>query len=200
MRHQAIKYTTIALTSILCIVIICNVIVIVVSKGKCYSSIEEIPHSTYGLLLGTGRSSAPSPYYDARIQAAIDLYKAGKVDYIVISAENLYPNYNEVDSMVTALSNAGIDIDRVLIDAHGTNTYASLQHLGKVGYRQSITIISQHFHNQRAIFYGALLFKQTPIAYNAQDTNIWYWNIYCVIRESLARTKAVVILPYLLFS
>lgn len=198
MQHKAIKYTTIALNITLCIVIICNVIVIVTSRSRCYSSTEEIPHSTYGLLLGTGRSSAPSPYYDARVQAAIDLYKAGKVNYIVISAENLYPDYNEVDSMVTALSNAEVYV--ALIDAHGTNTYASLQHLGKVGYRQSVTIISQHFHNQRAIFYGALLFEQTPIAYNAQDTNIWYWNIYRVIRESLARTKAVVILPYILIS
>lgn len=181
--------------AIVAFIVACNFLVNQVSKGKCYDRIDSIPHSTYGILLGTGRKSTPSPYYDARVQGAIDLYKAGKIDYVVISGENLYPDYQEVDSMAAAMEQAGVPI--AIIDFNGTNTYTSLNSFGDVfGYRDRLTIISQSFHNQRAVFYGALLFKETPIAYNVQDTNIWYWNVWRYIRETLARTKAVLFIPY----
>ncbi len=172
------------------VIVACNIIVVVVSKGRCYDDINAIPYNTYGLLLGTGRSNKPSPYYDARLQAARDLFHAGKVDSIVVSAENLYADYNEVDSMVVALKTAGVPV--AFVDYHGTDTYASLHTFGEVlGYSSPPTIISQHYHNQRAVFYGALLFRESPVAYNAADTDIWYWNLRRVLRESLARTKAV---------
>ena len=188
--QRTVKLLFVLLVTIATTILVSNIIVVVVSKGRCYDDINAIPHNTYGLLLGTGRSSKPSPYYDARIQAAIDLYHAGKVDSIVVSAENLYVGYNEVDSMVAALETAGVPVASV--DYHGTDTYASLHTFGEVlGYFSPPTVISQHYHNQRAVFYAATLFHEPTIAYNAADTDIWYWNFHRVLRESLARTKAV---------
>lgn len=176
------------------IVIVCNLIVLLVSDGQCYKNINAIPHHTFGLLLGTGRDSAPSPYYDARVQAAIDLYRAGKIDYVIISGENLYPDYHEVDSMALAMQKAEVPI--ASIDYHGTNTYKSLSAIGNTfGHSIDITIISQQFHNQRAIYYGSLLFNETPIGFDAKDTDIWYWKVWQVTRELLARTKAVLAIP-----
>lgn len=195
MKQSIAKPVGIVLIVIATTILISNILVVVVSKGRCYDDTDAIPHSTYGLLLGTGRSSKPSPYYDARVQAAIDLWQAGKVDSIVVSGENLYADYNEVDSMVAALETAGVPV--AFVDYHGTDTYASLHTFGEVfGYSSSPTIISQHYHNQRAVFYGALLFRESPAAYNAADTDIWYWNLRRVLREVLARTKAVLAMPY----
>ena len=187
-------------SSILTIVVESNIIVTQVSKGKYYDDVVAVPHNEFGMLLGTGRRSAPSPYYDARVQAVIDLYKAGKIDYVIVSGENLYDDYKEVDSMLADLKKADIPVEA--IDYHGTSTFASLNTHGDVfGYSYpSLTIISQHFHNQRAIFYGAILFDETPIAYNAKDTYIWYWKIWQFCRETLARTKAVILLPYTVIS
>lgn len=194
MKRRVAQLLGIALIVIVAIVIVSNVCVAVVSKGKCYDDVNTVPHNTYGLLLGTGRSSAPSPYYDARLQAAIDLYQAGKVDSIVVSGENLYADYNEVDSMVAALERAGVPV--AFVDYHGTDTYASLHTFGDFfGRSSSPTLISQHYHNRRAVFYGAFVFRETPIAYNAADTDIWYWNLHRVLREVLARTKAVLTIP-----
>jgi len=199
MKQRITKLVGIALIVMVAVIVACNIIVVVVGKGRCYDDINAIPHNTYGLLLGTGRSSKPSPYYDARVQAAIDLYHAGKVDYIVVSGENLHADYNEVDSMVAALETAGVPVASV--DYHGTDTYASLHTFGKVlGDSTPPTIISQHYHNQRAVFYGALLFCESPIAYDAADTDIWYWNLRRVLREVLARTKAVFAMPYYLLN
>ena len=193
--NRTVKLLVILSAIALVAIVVCNITIVVLSKGRCYGDINAIPHNTYGLLLGTGRSNKPSPYYDARLQAAIDLYRAGKVDGIVVSAENLHTDYNEVDSMVTALETA--DVPVAFVDYHGTDTYTSLHTFGNVfGYSVPPTIISQHYHNQRAVFYGALLFREPPIAYNAADTDIWYWNLRRVLREVLARTKAVLATPY----
>ena len=195
MRYKLIILLSSFLVAILLLVVTCNVIVVSVSTGKCYDDIDAIPHRTFGLLLGTGRSSVPSPYYDARIQAAIDLYHAGKIDAVIISGENLYDDYYEVDSMVTTLKELGVPIK--MVDPYGTDTYTSLRRIGGFGeYLNSMTIISQHFHNQRAVYYGSFLYEETPIAYNAKDTNIWYWDIWRLCRESLARTKAVLMLLF----
>lgn len=176
---------------LLALIIACNIIIASVSSGKCYDNIDAIPHRSYGLLLGTGRSANPSPYYEPRLKATIDLHRAGKIDSVIVSGENLYEDYYEVDSMVVALKAAGVPIR--LIDPYGTDTYTSLRRVAALdGTATSMTIISQHFHNQRAVFCGSLLYDEAPIAYNAQDTDIWYWDIWRLVRESLARTKAVI--------
>ena len=195
MKRTLLIIFSVLLTIIAAIVIACNAIVIQASRGKCYDDIDAIPHRTYGLLLGTGRSANPSPYYEPRLQAAIDLHRAGKIDSVIVSGENLYEDYYEVDSMVVALKDAGVPIQS--IDHYGTDTYTSLRRVAALeGESASLTIISQHFHNQRAIYYGSLLYNETPIAYNAQDTDIWYWDIWRLVRESLARTKAILATPF----
>lgn len=188
MKHTIAVILSIVIATI--VVVACNVLVIQVSKGKCYDDIGIIPHRTYGLLLGTGRSAAPSPYYDARLQATKDLFHAGKIDSVIVSGENLYEDYYEVDSMVVALKNSGVPIR--MVDPYGTDTYTSMRRLGDFeGISTSVTIVSQHFHNQRAIFYGTMLYKEAPIAFDAKDTDIWYWDIWRYFRETLARVKAV---------
>jgi SanA protein len=131
------------------------------------------------------------------VQAAIDLYHAGKIDAVIVSGENLYDDYFEVDTMVAAMKEANVPVQ--LIDPYGTTTYTSLRRVKTLDdYRKGdITIISQHFHNQRAIFYSALIFEKPLIAYDAVDTDIWYWNVWRFVREELARTKAVLMLPFI---
>lgn len=187
---KTIKICGILLGIGLAIIVACNVIVVHVSSGKCYDDIDAIPQRTFGLLLGTGRSSDPSPYYDARVEAAIELLKNGKIDRLIISGEELYPDYNEIDSMAAAVLAACPETE-IIDDRNGTNTYASLSNLKKIIPGNELTIISQSYHNQRAVFYGTVVCRETLIAYNAKDTDIWYWDIWRFIRESLARTKAV---------
>ena len=115
MKRKSIIILSIVTAILLAIVLACNLLVVRVSKGKCYDDIDAIPHNTFGLLLGTGRSSKPSPYYEARVQAAIDLYKAGKIDYIIVSGENLYDDYNEVDSMLADLKKQIFRLKRLII-------------------------------------------------------------------------------------
>lgn len=184
------------------IVLVCNIVVLAVARGRCFSDIKDVPHCTYGILLGTGRSAAPSPYYDARVQAAIALLQSKKIDTLMISGENQYADYYEVDSMAIAILVAVPDA-ALLYDTQGVDTYTSMVNAGNAftslraacedtnSYATPCLIISQHFHNQRAVFYGSLLFQQPPVAYDAADTQDLWWRTRNLLRECLARTKAV---------
>lgn len=177
------------------VAVLCNILVLSLSSGRCYDQVDQIPHSTYGILLGTGRTFEPSPYYNARVQAAIDLYQAGKIDFIFISGEDDMEGYNEVAEMALALSQV-VPADRMMIDNMGVNTWTSLDNFGDVfGYSSSVTIISQKFHNQRAVYMGRQLYDGPTVAYNAQNTdNIWLV-LFHALRESMARTKEVLLTP-----
>jgi len=173
-------------------VFVCNCAVLGVSKGVYYNTPKDIPHCDYGILYGTGRSAAPSPYYQARINAAIDLLQAKKISALIISGENQYCDYNEVDSMAADIRAAVQDAE-IYLDYDGTSTIATLKNAGdKFGYRSTYTMISQHFHNQRALYYGSLLFDNIPCAFDAADTQQWGWKLRNEIREILARTKCVI--------
>ena len=177
------------------IIVASNIVVLTISNGRCYDDVNIVPHANYCLLLGTGRSHDPSPYYDARVQAAIELYQAGKVDLIYISGENDIRDYHEVDQMAKDIHSIIPDAP-IMLDYNGTNTWQSLNNLGNtLGYHSSVTIASQKFHNQRAVFLGSVLFRKTPIAYNATDTKDFWWSLFSFVRESLARTKEVLMLP-----
>lgn len=80
----------------------------------------------------------------------------------------------------------------VYLDYAGTDTYSSLVNTVRCfGLNNSYTIISQHFHNQRALFLADKFLSSSTIAYDAPDTRSSYWVIRNLFREYLARVKAV---------
>ena len=65
----------------------CELAVLSASNGRVYSDVDEIPHREVGLLLGTspkGRRGGVNMFYNYRIDAAVALYDAGKVDRLII--------------------------------------------------------------------------------------------------------------------
>ena len=186
-------FIIVCLTLLICalaMIAVCNIVVIKSSDERCYDDINAIPHATYGLLLCTGSNSVQDPLYQARVKAAIDLYEAGKVDYILISGENLYDDYAELDSMVVAMMEHDIPIAG--IDELGKNTLVSLQNIGlQTGYCDSITVISQRFQNVRAIYYAGKMFDPCPIAFNVDNPEKWYSQLFRMCGEWLIRTKVV---------
>lgn len=173
-------------------ILVCNGIICLKSFGKCYNKVDSVPPSVFGVLLGTGCSSDSSPYYDARIQAAVDLWDAGKIKMLIISGENLYEDYNEVDSMAADIKERTLYQLPIALDYKGTDTYSSLINIAhRFGFDNSYIIISQHFHNQRAVFLADKILSSHTIAYDAPDTRNIYWRTRNITREWLARIKAV---------
>jgi len=166
--------------------------------GKLYSNIDSIPYNKTGLLLGTSKylpGNYVNPYYDHRIQAAVKLIKAGKIKYLIISGDNATRYYNEPEMMRRDVERAGIDSAVIYLDYAGFRTYDSMIRLKEIFGQDSVTVISQQFHNERAIYISTRE-GIAAIGFNARDIdNNQSLGFRVQLREKLARVK--VFLDYL---
>ncbi len=162
------------------------------AQGKLHDDVQSIPHNKVGLLLGSNRelpSGRQNPYYYYRINAAIELFNAGKIDYILASGDNHIVSYDEPTFMMEDLIKAGVPKDRIYLDFAGFRTLDSVVRCKEVFGESNITVISQQFHNERAI-YIAERKGLNAIGFNAQDVNARA-GAYTNAREKLARVKMI---------
>lgn len=163
------------------------------SKDKTFSSPTEVPTHKTGLLLGTAaqlRGGYDNPYYVARIEATVALFKAGKIEKLIISGDNSKADYDEPSTMRRDLINAGVDSSKIYLDYAGFRTLDSVVRAKKVFGQDSVVIISQRFHNERAIY----LAKQegvNAIGFNASEVE-GRAGLKTNIREYFARVKVFV--------
>lgn len=171
----------------------CNAIVKHSAKGRLYSNVQEIPYRQVGVLLGTSPNIAngtPNRYYHHRIEAAANLYFAHKISYILISGDNHRHGYNEPEEMRQSLIALGLPDSVITLDYAGFRTYDSMVRAHKVFGQRSITVISQYWHNERAVFIA----KQKgmdAIAFNAQDVSYRREYLKNHLREVFAKVKVV---------
>ena len=91
-------------------------------------------------------------FFKYRIDAAEDLYNAGKIKYILISGdENSLDGINEPECMKDSLVARGIPENVIFLDGKGFRTLDSVVRMSKVFGVRTFTIISQRFHNERAL-------------------------------------------------
>ena len=168
-----------------------NYIVADKTRPQIYADVNAIPRNKVGLLLGTakytdkGRNIVNS-YYQNRIDAAVALYMARKVDFIIVSGD-ASPYYNEPAIMKLDLIARGVPSNRIYMDNAGFRTLDSILRCRDIFGQDHFTIISQEFHNQRAV-YIANNKRVTTVAYNAADGDT-FWDV--TIREKLARVKMI---------
>ena len=181
----------------LCLVImlLCNQIVVNNAKGKVFSDIDSIRYNKVGLLLGTtpqARLTRITNYFFIyRIDATERLYKAGKIEKILISGdENSLDGINEPECMRASLVARGVPDSVIVLDGKGYRTINSLINANKVYGLKSFTIISQEFHNERAIYQAEHLGLdiENVQAYNAEMPKARRAFITS-IREYFARVK-----------
>lgn len=163
-----------------------------VAKDYVYGNTDEIPYKKVGLLLGTnpiGPSGGPNYYFTYRIEAAVRLYEAGKISCILVSGDNHSKDYDEPKCMKEALMGKGIPESVIYLDYAGFRTLDSIIRAKEIFGQDSFTIISQKFHNERAI-YLARHYGISAIGFNAKDVRMAATNLKIAIgRESMARVK-----------
>lgn len=158
-----------------------------------YNNVDEIPYNEVGLILGTSSlttSGTRNPFFTNRIQAASMLYRKGKIDYILVSGDNRHASYNEPRQMINALMREGIPRDRIVADFAGFSTLDSIARASRVFMLRNVTVISQGFHNERALFI-ANKESMHAIGFNARDPNSKLNHISVYIREIFARFKCI---------
>jgi SanA protein len=163
------------------------------SQEWLFKDVNRMPNNQVGLLLGTSVKTIngqPNQYFTNRINAAFDLYMANKIDSIIVSGDNSNLNYNEPAFMRSALIEKGVPDSKIILDYAGFSTIDSIIRARKVFGQKKFTIISQKFHNQRAIFI-AQKNGIDAIAYNAKAIS-FKKSPRVYMREILARAKATI--------
>ncbi len=146
------------------------------SRKYIYSSLEEIPYNDVALVLGTSKylyNGQINMYFKFRMDAAYELYKSGKVKFILVSGDNRYRSYNEPRQMRLDLIRLGVDKKHIFLDFAGFRTRDSIIRANKVFELSNFTIVSQPFHNERAILIARQK-KINAIAYNAHNVRKLY--------------------------
>ena len=172
---------------------VCNRKVNKCAEGRMYQNVSEIPYRRVGLVLGTTPKNAkgiPNLYYRYRMEAAAELYHAGKVSYLIVSGDNHKREYNEPECMRKSLIALGVPDSVIYSDFAGFRTFDSMVRCKEVFGQDSVTVISQRWHNQRAV-YIAQHKGLDAIAYNANDVDMKWWYVKSHTREMLAKVKVV---------
>ena len=177
-------------------VLICNYWVIKFSKDKTYSDIDKLPSNDIALVLGAnpyiqGKTKKyKNRYFENRLVAAAELYHAGKVKHFILSGDNGRKDYDEPTEMKAGLMKRGIPAKAITLDYAGFRTLDSVVRCKEVFQQKKFTIVSQEFHNYRALFLAgkngidAIAFNAKTVPYRSSRRKM-------KIREYLARTKAV---------
>jgi SanA protein len=123
------------------------------------------------------------------MEAAARLYREGKVKYLILSGNNDSEYYNEPNDMKRCLLRMGVPSEVMMLDYAGFRTFDSILRCKEVFKQQRFTIVSQGFHNARALFL-AKHYDLNAVAFAAQDAPEVY-SFKTLIREYLARPRAI---------
>lgn len=163
------------------------------SEKFIFDDVHNLPDCKTALVLGTSKTlqnGNPNPYFTKRIKATAELYKSGKIRAIIVSGDNSVKGYNEPEQMKLDLIAEGIPAEIIFEDFAGFRTLDSVVRAKEIFEQNKIIIVSQQFHNERAIY----LAQQNGIeafGYNAKDVNRKF-GFTTNIREKLARVKVFV--------
>ena len=163
------------------------------AAGRVYSDVEEVPAREYGMVPGTSRlvhGKYLNTYFYNRIRAAVGLYRAGKIRKIIVSGDNSRTEYNETGDMARELIAEGVSPEDVLSDYAGFRTLDSVVRARNLFGATEITVISQRFHCERAI-YLASEHGIDAVGFEADEHAPQATRIRLSVREAFARVLAV---------
>jgi len=162
------------------------------STAFVHDDVAELPACKTGLVLGCSKftpNGRLNLYFKYRIQKAAELYKAGKVKHLIVSGDNHKDTYDEPTDMKNALVELGVPQERIICDFAGFSTLDSVVRADKIFGQKRLIVVSQDFHNKRAVFIGRSKGMEL-YGLNAKSVYVSYSRM-TLLREALARVKTL---------
>ncbi|MCS6814222.1 MAG: YdcF family protein [Cyanobacteria bacterium] len=160
-----------------------------------YESPQQVPNERVAIVFGAGvwADGTPTPMLADRIQAAVALYRLGRVQKLLMTGDNSTIYYDEVTTMKRYAMDLGIPEQDITLDYAGFSTYESCYRARDIFGIKAAVLVTQRFHLPRAVY----TCRQMGIAAIGLATPDWevygrrlirYYNT----REILAVTKALI--------
>ena len=150
---------------------------------------DDVPRTDVAVVFGAGLwDGEPSPYLAHRLDAAARLYRAGRIEVVLVTGDNSRKDYDEPDAMRAYLVRHGVPDARIVSDYAGFDTWDSCVRAKRIFGVDEAVLISQDFHIRRAV---ALCQEAGVTSYGvgvaARHDVTWY---YGGVRELFAAGKA----------
>ncbi|MFG2357668.1 vancomycin high temperature exclusion protein [Streptomyces sp. NPDC048521] len=160
-----------------------------VSTADRLRTIADVPHTEVAVVFGAGLwDGEPSPYLAHRLDAAVTLYRAGRIEVVLVTGDNSREDYDEPDAMRAYLTKHGVPDARIVSDYAGFDTWDSCVRAKKIFGVDRAVLVSQGFHIRRAVaLCEAAGIDSYGVGVAAEHDVTWY---YGGAREVFAAGKA----------
>ena len=186
------RVLAVAVGLVIAAVAIPNLVVLLGGRGPVTSDPGRVPHAQAALVLGAQvkPDGTPSDMLIDSIRAGEDLYRAGRVDKLLLSGDHSRRDYDEVGTMRRIMLADGIPAGDIFTDHAGFDTWDSAQRAKRVFDVDRAVVVTQRFHMARALFdarHAGL--KVTGFAADRRDYGKVMGRLR--VREAAARVKAL---------
>ncbi|MEV6396744.1 ElyC/SanA/YdcF family protein [Streptomyces sp. NPDC051907] len=152
-------------------------------------TVADVPPQEVAVVFGAGLlNGRPTPYLAHRLDAAAELYRAGKVKVVLVTGDNSRAEYDEPDAMRTYLAERGVPDGQIVSDYAGFDTWDSCVRAKKIFGVDRAVLVTQGFHIRRAVALCRTAGVESYGVGVAEPHDVtWY---YGGVREILAGGKA----------
>lgn len=154
--------------------------------------VTGIPPGRVAVVFGAGllRDGSPTAVLRDRVQQAVNLYFAKKVEKLLMSGDNRFDNYNEPEAMHQYALGLGVPEEDIVLDYAGRSTYDTCYRAKTIFGLKHAVLVTQKFHLPRAIFLCNMLgLDATGVESDMRPylrSSLFWWNA----RELLATIQA----------
>lgn len=187
LRRHVTHLALLVVTSFLAAIVAVSILAalasgVMASWGKAYASadVDRLPSVDVGLVLGTlvysGHFRGPNPTFVRRLDAAVELWRAGKVRYLIVSGNGEDKTQDEPTVMRDFLVQRGVPAEAIYRDHAGLRTMTSIVRARDIYGQKRLIVVSQDDHVSRALFLARHLGVEAW-GYNAPDgalPPLWY--------------------------
>lgn len=162
------------------------------SDGRVYQNSQDVNQVRAGLVLGCARylsDGRENLFFRFRIEKAAELYREGKVAFLIVSGDNSRVDYDEPTEMKQALLERGVAEEAIYCDYAGFSTLDSVVRAKEIFQQSELVVVSQAFHVKRAIYIGEH-HGVNLVGVVARDV-VGAGGVKTKLREYLARVKTV---------
>ena len=168
-------------------------------QGAIYDDPAQVPSAPVAIVFGAGLQADGSPTWMLadRIDAAVELFRAGKVDRLLMTGDNSRVGYDEVTAMKRRAVEQGVPSSRVNLDYAGFRTYDSCYRAAAIFGIEKAVLVTQRYHLPRALFLArAFGIEAVGLAAGRDDyPNQAYYNLRELAARSVSWYQASVTHP-----
>jgi vancomycin permeability regulator SanA len=156
------------------------------------TSVQNVPKSQVAIVFGAGvdrQTGTPTPYLQWRVETAVKVLKAGRVQKILMSGDNSTSHYNEPVAMKKYALKLGAKDKDIVLDYAGYSTYDTCYRASRIFGMKNATLVTQGYHLPRAVMTcNDLGVKSIGVAALRRGSDVAYNYIF---REWVSTNKAL---------